>query len=212
MRLLTFIILLVTTNILLSAPRTYVEGTHYERLPKKVSTITGDKIEVTEAFSYLCGACYRFEPTLNSWKKGMPDDVELVKLHVIYNGGMKKYAQILYTAEALGVEDKITPAVFKAIHIQKNRLANIPAIQKFFEAHGVPGDKFRATFNSFNVDMNARRANQRTKSMLVKGTPQMIVDGQYSVSVTKDIDHKKMLDIVDYLVAMIRLKKQVKAG
>ncbi len=182
----------------------FIEGVDYQLLQQPVKTITGDKIEVTEAFSYLCSHCYNFEPILNEWAKGLADDVELVKLHVVFQPSMKHYAKILYTAKALGIEDKVNPVTFSAIHIQKNRLRNESKVAELFTSLGIKPEDFKRSFKSFGVDKEVRQASARTRAMKIAGTPQMIIDGKYSVTVTRETGHKGMLEVVDYLINKVR--------
>jgi len=185
----------------------FIEGMDYKLLPQPVKTMTGDKIEVTEAFSYLCGHCYSFEPVLNKWKKGLAEDVELVKLHVVFQPAMKNYAKIMYTGNALGIADKVNSATFRAIHLQNNRLRNEKKIAELFQSLGVTAEKFKSTYKSFGVDKDVRLASNRTRAMKITGTPQMIVDGRYTVSVTRETGHKGMLEVVDFLINKIRAER-----
>ncbi len=186
----------------------YIEGVDYTLLDQPVSTNTGDKIEVTEAFSYLCGHCFNFETLLQTWEKTLADDTELVQLHVVYQDSMKHYARIFYTAKALGVTDIINQATFKSIHLQKKRLKSVSKVQELFKVQGIAPEKFRGKFNSFGVDKEVRLASSRTRAMKITGTPQMIVDGRYSVTVTNEGGHKRMLEVVDYLLNKIRTERK----
>lgn len=185
----------------------YIEGVDYQLMASPVRTITKDKIEVTEAFSYLCGHCYNFEALLNKWHQSIAKDVELVKLPVVFQPSMEHYARIMYTAEALNILDKVSALVFKAIHIDKNRLISETKVSEIFESLGISAEKFKSTFNSFGVDSQVRKASARTRAMKITGTPQMIVDGRFSVSATKDLGHEGMLRVVDFLVAKVRTER-----
>jgi len=186
----------------------YIEGVDYTRLDQPVRTITGDKIEVTSAFSYLCGHCFNFETPLNKWKKTLGDDAELVKLHVVFQDSMKHYARILYTAKALGVQEDVSLAAFKLIHLQKKRLRTVSKVQELFKVHGIAPEQFRKKYNSFGVDKDVRLATSRTRAMKISGTPQMIVDGRYSVSVTTESGQEGMLEVVNFLLNKIRAERK----
>ncbi len=190
----------------------YQEGVHYKVLPQAVKTITPGKIEVTEAFAYSCGHCYRFEPLINKWKANAPADVQFVKLPVIWRPSMQSMARILYTGEALRLGDKLNDRVFKAIHEERKRLNSEEEIAPVFVDLGVSPDKFKKTFNSFGVSAKVQQADARTRSMNVTGTPQMIVDGKYTVSASKDLGHAGMLKVVDFLVEKVRSEKAEAKG
>lgn len=210
MRVLTFVFAFVFSLVACAqdaAPLRFQEGVHYSVLPEPVKTVTPGKIEVTEAFAYTCGHCFNFEPLILAWKEKAPEDVGFVKLPVIWRPSMQVYARIMYTGQALGLNEKLDERVFQAIHHEKNALNSEDAIAKVFEELGVPREKFKQAFNSFAVSSKVQQADARTRSMQVRGTPQMIVDGRYTVSVTKELGHQGVLEVVDYLVEKVRSEK-----
>lgn len=185
----------------------FKEGVHYKVLPKAVKTITPGKIEVTEAFAYTCGHCYNFEPLILAWAKKAPSDVELVKLPVIWRQSMQVLARIMYTGKALGIPEEVDAQIFKAIHKDRNQLGSEAAIAAVFKELGVSAEKFKKTFNSFGVSSMVQQADARTRSMNITGTPQMVVDGRYTVSAGKDLGHDGMLEVVDFLIEKVRAEK-----
>lgn len=188
----------------------YQEGQHYTLLPEAVKTITPGKIEVTEAFAYTCGHCYNFEPLILAWEKKAPEDVQLVKLPVIWRAEMQLLARIMYTGEALDMAHEVNARVFSAIHVEKKNLATEADAAKIFKDLGVDGEKFKKTFNSFGVSSRVQQADARTRSMKITGTPQIIVDGRYVVKSTKDMGHDGMLKVTDYLIEKIRAENAKK--
>ena len=186
----------------------YVEGVDYQLLSPPTRNITRGKIEVTEAFSYVCGHCYTFEATLNKWQKTLADDVALVKLPVVFQASMEHYARIYYTGKALKISEQVTEAAFKAIHIQNNRLKSKKSVTALFASLGISAEKFNEKVASFGVDKQVREAGARTRAMKITGTPQMIVNGRYSVAVTSEGGHEGMLKVVDFLVDEIRAKRK----
>lgn len=185
----------------------YTQGVHYELLDKPVKTITPGKIEVTEAFAYSCGHCYNFEPLILSWEKKLADDVELVKLPVIWRNSMQPLARIMYTGKSLNKYKEVNARVFTALHKERKRLGTEDEIAKIFEDVGVSKEDFKKTYNSFSVNTQVKQAQARTHSMKITGTPQMIVDGRYSVAATREMGHEGMLEVVDFLVEKIRAEK-----
>lgn len=185
----------------------YKAGEHYKVLEKPVRTITPGKIEVTEAFSYTCGHCYNFEPRITAWAKNAPEDVALVKLPVIWRPSMQFLARIMYTGEALGMGHEVNEKVFDAIHKQNKKMATEGEVAALFAELGVDEEKFKKTFNSFGVSSKVQQADARTRSMNVTGTPQMIVDGRYTVAASKQMGHAGMLKVVDFLVEKVRAEK-----
>ena len=187
----------------------YQEGTHYERLPKPVPTVDPDRIEVTEVFWYGCGHCFDFEPLIEEWSADVADDVVVVKSPAMWDkqGIMEKHARIYYTARALDVLDKISPAAFRALNVERNPLRTDDAIAELFVENGVSREAFERTFNSFGVTSEVRKAEARQRAYQVKGTPEVIVDGTYRISTRMAGSHEAVLKVADFLIEKIRQQK-----
>ena len=187
----------------------YVEGTHYERLPRPVPTVDKNRIEVTEVFWYGCGHCFHFEPALNTWTTGVASDVIVQKSPAMWDkqGVMANHARIYYTAKALGVLDEISPAAFRALNVDKNPLRTEASIAQLFTDNGVAKADFDKTFKSFGVTSSVRQAEARQRDYRVQGTPELIVDGTYRVSSRLAGSQEAMLKITDFLIDKIRREK-----
>ncbi|VVM18946.1 Periplasmic thiol:disulfide interchange protein DsbA [uncultured Gammaproteobacteria bacterium] len=68
-----------------SAYADYEAGIDYIVLGKPVKTVTGDKVEVRELFSYYCPHCYSLEPTLNAWLKKLPNNAEFIRQPAVFS-------------------------------------------------------------------------------------------------------------------------------
>ena len=97
----------VTSPSKVVAEEQYEEGTHYELINPAVRTANPDTIEVAEFFWYGCGHCYTFEPMLMQWKKTLAEDVDFQGSPAIWNAKMELHARAFYTAQALGVLDRL---------------------------------------------------------------------------------------------------------
>src|SRR5690606_22761168 len=122
----------------------YQEGIHFERIAKPVPTVDKSKIEVTEVFWYGCSHCYDFESSLSAWKVGLAGDVNFVKNPAMWDrqGIMEKHARIYYTAKVLGVLDKVSPAAFRALNVDRNPLREDKEIARLFTDNGVAKEDF----------------------------------------------------------------------
>lgn len=189
----------------------YVAGKHYELLETPVRTSNAAKIEVTELFWYGCGHCFVFEPLLAKWQQQLGDDVQVVRSPAIWHPTMELHARAYYTAKALGVLDKVHPALFDAMNVKQNKLATEDAIAELFVANGVDEDAFRKTFNSFGVSSAVRQADARQRSYKSAGTPELVVEGKYRISARMTGGHQGMLDVANHLIALER-EQRVKAG
>ncbi len=179
----------------------YKEGDYYTVLTSaQGGSSPAGKIEVAEVFWYGCGHCYNLEPVIADWEKRLPSDVNLVRIPVMWNPTNEIHARIFYTAEALGKRAQISPAVFKAIHIDNKPMTDEQEIQKLFAEFGVSADTFSKTFRSFAVESQLRRAKDLTMKYHVKGVPLLVVDGKYLTDGPKIKSHDDLLAVAEELV------------
>jgi thiol:disulfide interchange protein DsbA len=178
------------------------EGFEYQLIQPPVPTETGDKIEVVELFWYGCPHCYHFEPVVKQWLRTKPDNVELRQVPAVFNELWALHARAFYTAEALGVLDKVHEPIFVAYHEQNNRLKDEDALAKLFALYGVSEEDFRKTFNSFYIDIKVRRAKALSKDYGIDGVPAMVVNGKYRTSGTLAGGQNQVMDVVDYLIGL----------
>tara|TARA_B110000444_G_scaffold244436_1_gene263890 strand:+ start:727 stop:1365 length:639 start_codon:yes stop_codon:yes gene_type:complete len=202
--LLVVTLCLLIPELSLSKESYYVEGTHYNRLPQAVRTKDASKIEVVELFWYGCGHCYTFEPLIKRWKSKLPMDVNFWQSPAIWAPIMATHAKAYYVASNLGVLDRLSPALFAALHLEGKKLANENQLAALFVKHGVDREVFIKEFNSFGVGRQVKQADSRARSYRVQGTPEVVVNGKYRVSSRGLKSQTEMLDVVDYLVAKER--------
>ena len=163
---ISLIILLFSCATLLKA-----ESVGYETLSPAQPTQHADKIEVIEFFWYGCPHCYSFEPSLEKWVKSLPKNVEFIRQPAVFNELWGKHAKAYFTAEALGVVDKIHADFFDTIQNKKENLETEDQLAKFFVAHGVDEKQFRETYNSFLVDAKMRQAPILASRYGITGVP-----------------------------------------
>ncbi len=172
----------------------------YQRVTPAQPTKTGDKIEVLEIFWFGCPHCFHFEPILNRWRKQLPDDVEFRYMPGVFRKNWVPGARAFYTAEVLGVDDKLHEAIFKAIHVQHRKLFTQDSIADVFEANGVSREDFDKAWNSFTVENLVREAMQMSRQYGISGVPSIIVNGKYRTSASLAGSYEDMLKVVDQLI------------
>jgi len=165
------------------------------------------RIEVVEMFWYGCPHCFQLEPLIEEWQAKLPEDVNFVRMPAVLSPRWELLARAWYTAELLGVTDRIHKALFDEIHVKRNRINSEPALRSFFVQQGVKGEDFDSTFNSFGVAAKVNRARQLTRNYGIRGVPSMIVEGRYRTSATEAGSHERMLEVVDYLVEQARKQR-----
>lgn len=164
------------------------------------------KIEVVEAFSYICPACAQFEPLFNQWKARQPADVKVVYVPAQFRADFREYAKVYYAAQALGVDKQSHEAMFNAVHVDRTlpgegQPFDLAKVAQFYTRYGVGADQFQQTVGSFAVASRLAKANQFVMRAQVGGTPSLIVAGKYLVKGKTMAD---MLRITDHLTARER--------
>ena len=153
-----------------------------------------------EFFWFGCGHCYTFEPLLAAWKKTLADDVVFKGSPAIWNSTMEIHAKVFYTAEVLGISERINPVVFRAINQDRRPLTAESDIATLFESIGVLKSDFFDAFNSFGVGSQVRQASSRARSAKITGTPEILINGKYRITTRKAGNQTNMLKIADYLI------------
>ncbi len=195
-------ILLFSCSTLLKA-----EQVGYETLSPAQPTQNPDKIEVIEFFWYGCPHCYTFEPLLEKWVKSLPENVEFIRQPAVFNETWGKHAKAYYTAEVLGVVDKIHADFFDAVQNKKDKLETEEQLAKFFVAHGVNETEFHEAYNSFLVDAKMRQAPIMASRYGITGVPVIIVNGKYKTNGPLAGSHEKMIEIMNQLIQQESTKK-----
>jgi thiol:disulfide interchange protein DsbA len=181
------------------------EQAGYETLSPAQPTQNPAKIEVIEFFWYGCPHCYSFEPLLEKWVKSLPKNVEFIRQPVAFNELWSKHAKAYYTAEALGVVDKVHADFFDAVqdamkNDKKDKLDTEEALAKFFAAHGVNETQFHEAYNSFVVDAKMRQAPVIASRYGITGVPAIIINGKYKTNGTLAGSHEKMIEVMNNLI------------
>jgi len=181
-------------------------GVDYELVTPPQPTEDTSKIEVMEFFWYGCPHCLHFEPNLKDWLKTKPANVVFIRQPAVFNARWGAHAKAFFTAEALGLADKLHADFFEAIQGKKQALESEDDLAKFFSAHGVREDDFHKAYRSFAVDSKMRQAEGMAERYGVDGTPAIIVNGKYRVSATLAKSLENMITITNALI------KQESAG
>lgn len=182
----------------------FTAGTQYQVLETPQATTTGDRIEVVELFFYGCPHCYRLEPYIKTWHGQLADDVEFVRLPAVLGKGWELLAKAYFTADLMGVLDKVHGPLFDSIHKDRKKYRNERELREFFVSQGIDGEEFDKMFNSFAVTVKMNNARLMTSRYRINGVPTMIVNGKYSTSASQAGSNQKLIDVVNYLVAQER--------
>ena len=180
-------------------------GADYLVLDKKTAVeAPAGKVEVVEFFWYNCPHCNAFEPTLESWIKRVPKDVQVRRVPVGFRDDFVPQQRLYYTLEAMNKVDDLHAKVFRAVHGERQALNTDEAIIAWAEKQGLDKAKFTETFRSFSVASKLRRAVQLQDAYKVEGVPALGIAGRYYTDGSLAGSMERALLITDYLLAEVR--------
>ncbi|MEN9775451.1 MAG: hypothetical protein RL322_2521 [Pseudomonadota bacterium] len=166
--------------------------------PQPVEAPAG-KVEVIEFFAYWCPHCNGLQPVLTDWKKRLPGDVLFRREHVSFRE--TRIQQLHYALVAMGRDEALSPRVFNAIHVERQRL---DSPQKMAEVLGLDVKQFTAVYDSFSVRTRARRGAQLAEAYGIDGVPSLAVAGRFVTAPSMAGSNAAALKVVDQLVELSR--------
>jgi len=213
---LTSLLALVFTSLAHAA--TYTEGVNYFLVsPAQHTNVPAGKIEVAEVFSYACPFCAQFNPLVHQLQASLPSNAQMtfIPASFIPAEGWPMFQRATCTAQILGIFDKTHDKVFDAVwktgelavsdpktHQIKKPLPTIEDVAKYYNhISGVPVQKFLDTAKSFAVDTAMRRDDALVLAYHIDGTPSLLVNGKYRVTVQSAGGMQQMIEVAKYLVA-----------
>lgn len=188
------------------------EGKDYLLLSKPApSEAPAGQIEVVEFFWYSCPHCNEFEPQLEAWAAKAPKDVSLRRVPVSFRPDFEPQQRLYYVLEALGKVTALHKKVFYAIHVEKQTLNTADLVTAWAQKQGIDKAKFTELYNSFPVNMKARKATQLQEAFMVDGVPALGVDGRYYTSGSLAGNMARALTVTDHLLTLARSSKAAPA-
>ena len=188
------------------------EGKDYLLLSKPApSEAPAGQIEVVEFFWYSCPHCNEFEPQLEAWAAKAPKDVSLRRVPVSFRPDFEPQQRLYYVLEALGKVAAVHKKVFYAIHVEKQTLNTADLVTAWAQKQGIDKAKFTELYNSFPVNMKARKATQLQEAFMVDGVPALGVDGRYYTSGSLAGNMARALTVTDHLLTLARSSKAAPA-
>ena len=134
------------------------------------------------------------------WLETKPANVEFIRQPAVFSDLWGKHAKAFFTAEALGITEKVHADLFDAIQNKRQKLTSEDDLAKFFAAHGVKEEDFRAAFNSFLVDAKLRQAETMGPRYGITGVPTLVVNGKYRISANTAKSQENMIKVLNELI------------
>jgi len=190
-----------------ASPAAPVAGTDYTVLQSPQPVDPTGKIEVTEFFWYGCPHCNEFDPYLEAWVKKQGPDVVFKRVPVAFRDDFIPHSKMYHALDALGLADKLTPAVFNEIHVKKNYLLTPEAQATFLATQGVDKKKYMDAYNSFSTQSDLKRDTKLMADYKIDGVPTLAIQGKYETGPATTNSLPGTIQVLDFLVTQIRDKK-----
>lgn len=160
------------------------EGRDYKLIQPARSVETPGKLEVIEFFWYGCPHCRTLDPHIESWARKLPKDVTFRRVHVVWPGrnDIEAHAKLFVTLQAMGLEVKLQPAIFKAIQQDRIELRRESTLFNWLRKQNVDIETFKAHYNDFSSNVALRKLEQVTMNYGIDGVPAFVVNGKYFTS------------------------------
>lgn len=195
------------------AEDTFQLGRDYQMISQPVTDVSSDKkgrVEIIEFFSYYCPACYRLNPIIQEWVEAQKDNIEFIKIPVLFRAQWEPLARAYYIAEAYGIEHDLDQALFSAVQRENRKLTTPEEIAPFFEKYGVSSEDFMNAYNfSSQIDIKLQRGRNLLQQYAVFEIPTLVVNGQYVTNPGMvNGDRNRLFAVLNYLVEQAKLQTQ----
>ncbi len=179
---------------------TFVEGKDYQ-VVTNVQALKSKTPLIQEFFSYGCPWCYKIEMPLQAWIGKMGKSVEFERVPVVFKPSWELYAKAYYTAKTLALSEKLNPALFKAIQIDKKSLDTKQTMINFFVAYGVDKEIAKSAFESSpTIDMKVQTGMALMATYQINAVPAFVVNNKYKTDLQMAGSPARLIEILDYLL------------
>lgn len=203
------IALLLTSLTSFSAE--FVVGQDYEVIQSSEPVSNpNNATTVTEFFSFGCPWCYKIEPAVNTWVAKQGTKITFTKVPVIFNKDWEYYARAFYTAQALSLNAKLNPILFKTILDDKQPLNTKDTMVAFLTKHGIDTAIAQSAFNhSPSIDMDIATSQRFMTSYHISAVPAFVINNKFKTDLQMAKNEKRLFEILDFLLIQKDEKNKV---
>ena len=182
----------------------FQEGVHYQTLSNPVVTSDSSKVEVLELFWYGCPHCDSLDPALKAWVQQLPNDVNFVRMSVVFGRSWEMHARMFWVAKNLGLLEAIHEPLFNAIHREGQRFQRVGEVIAFFERFGADPTVVKRELDGFATESALRLADARVRAYGIQGVPALVVNGRYVTGVSQAGGESQLFALLNELIETSR--------
>ena len=188
--------LLLPTMVFAAA---FVEGKDYIVVSNPQAVKSKTPI-IQEFFSYGCPWCYKIETPLHQWVNTLGTGVQFERVPVVFKPSWELYAKAYYTANTLALSDRVNPALFKAIQVDRTPLESKQTMINFFVSQGVDREIAKSAFeNSPSIDMKVQSGMSLMGAYQISAVPAFVVNQKYKTDLQLAGSPERLMEILNYL-------------
>jgi thiol:disulfide interchange protein DsbA len=180
-----------------------LEDLDYRVIPQQPLADPG-RVEVVEFFYYGCRWCNEFEPYLLAWAERKPADVTLRYQPAIRSTRWIVLTKAFYAFQALGLEAKLRPRIYRAYHRDEVNLEDEVVLTTWALKQGVELKPFETLMQSDAIMAQVESARRATHAYQIETTPSVVVDGRYLTSSAMAGGVGELMGVVEELIALAR--------
>lgn len=188
----------------------FKEGTQYKSVTVASRPTDPKRITVEEFFWYGCPHCFHLDPELDAWKAKKAPDIDFIRVPASLGRpeGIA-HQKAFYTAEVLGIGEKMHKPLFDAIHEEHKPLFTEEAIRDWVgQQFGILPDVFDNTFKGFAVDGRVGKANALAKDYGIISVPTVVVGGKYQTNAQMAGGFPQMIETINFLADKVRTERK----
>lgn len=183
----------------------------YQELTPVIESLSlPGKTTLAEFFSYGCPACYLIEPMLEKWL-AQHKEIVFQRVPSIFRSEWVIYSKAYYVAKHFGISEKITPALFKAVQVDKQDLSTPDRMADFFVKQGIDKKQFESVFNfAPQIEGQVTRADNLFHQYKIFAIPSFVINGKYLTNADMTgADNQKLFAMIEKLTRPPESTKEV---
>ena len=107
----------------------------------------------------------------------------------------------MMVASELKKSVQLNQAIFRYIHTSRSSITGVRDLKNIFVVNGVKPEEFDKMMSSFGVNSQLKMNNKLIENYRkhVNGVPNLIVNGKYQATFTRDMTADEMVDLIVFL-------------
>lgn len=176
--------------------------------PAASYNIPTNKVEVIEFFSFTCGHCYAFDPSLKQWVEKNKQNIVFKRVAVDFGGVYGRYQKLFYTLEAMGKLEELHNKVFDSFHKENKTIEKDRDLVDFAKDNKLDPKQLLSIYHSFSVAAKAKQANKIVDDYKIDGVPTVLINGKYVTSSQMVGGRDEVLKVMTHLVEISKNSKK----